>query len=193
MTDSPEAQPAQPPDEVYGIFAGPIDQGAVARIGSAMAITSTSGVTHVHLAFQTSGGTVPDGVALYNLFRAMQIPLTLYNIGTVASAGGTAYLGANDRLVSSHGSFMIHKTTSPALGATSERLQAIAHSVVIDDLRTDAIFTAAKLRISNEQRDIHRYADLWLSADEALKAGLATAIGEFAPPEGTQLFFLGPT
>jgi ATP-dependent Clp protease protease subunit len=193
MTDSPIPQPAQPPNEVYGIFAGPIDQSAVARIGNAMAITSNNNVTHIHLAFQTSGGTVPDGVALYNLFRAIQTPLSLYNIGTVASAGVTAYLGASVRFVSSHGSFMIHKTTSPAFGATSERLQAMAQGVVIDDVRTEAIFTAAKLSISKEQRDIHRYADLWLSADEAVKVGLATAIKEFSPPKGTQLFFLGPT
>ena len=88
---------------------------------------------------------------------------------------------------------MIHKTTSPAFGATSERLQAMAHGVVIDDARVEAIFAEAKLNISKEHREIHRYADLWLSADEAIKAGLASAVKEFAPTKGAPLFFLGPT
>jgi ATP-dependent Clp protease, protease subunit len=165
----------------------------VARIANAAAITASNNVTHFHLAFQTSGGTVSDGVALYNLFRAIQTPLTLYNIGSVASAGVTAYLGAISRVVSSHGSFMIHKTASPPFGATSERLQAMTKSVIIDDSRMEAIYAAAKLNISKEQREIHRYTDLWLSADEAVTAGLATGIKEFFPPKGAQLFFLGPT
>lgn len=69
----------------------------------------------------------------------------------------------------------------------------MAKSVIIDDARMEAIFTAAKLKFTKEQREIHRYADLWLSADEAVTTGLATAIKEFAPPKGIQLFFLGPT
>jgi ATP-dependent Clp protease, protease subunit len=193
MPDCPEPKPPQPPNEIYGMFAGPIDQSGVARVGNAIAIANSNAVTHIHMMFQTSGGTVPDGVALYNLFRSVQIPLSLYNIGTVASAGVTAYLGAPFRFVSSHGSFMIHKTTSPAFGATSERLQAMAQGVVIDDARTEAIFAEAKLNISKEHREIHRYADLWLSADESIKAGLATAVKEFSPTKGAPLFFLGPT
>ena len=143
MADSSVSQPTPPPNEVYGIFAGPVDQGAVARIGNAMAIATSNNVTRIHLAFQTSGGMVADGVALYNLFRALHVPLTLYNIGSVSSAGVTAYLGAPSRLVSSHGTFMIHKTISPALRFTSERLQAMTQSVLIDDARMEAIFAAS--------------------------------------------------
>jgi ATP-dependent Clp protease protease subunit len=193
MADSPVPKPPQPSNEVYGVFAGPIDQLAVGRIANAAAISSSNGVTHVHLAFQSSGGTIGDGIALYNLFRALPIPLTLYNIGSIASAGVVAYLGAVNRMANPHASFMIHRTTSPQVGATSERLRAMMQSVIIDDARIEAIYQDAKLNITPEQQDIHRIADLWLSADEAIKAALATGIGEFAPPKGTQLFFVGST
>jgi len=193
MADSPVAQPPQPSNEVYGVFAGPVDQLAVGRIANAAAISTSNGVTHVHLAFQSSGGMVGDGVALYNLFRAFPIPLTLYNIGSIASAGVLAYLGAPSRLANPHASFMIHRTTSPPVGTTSDRLRAMIQSVIIDDARIEAIFKDAKLNISPEQRDIHGIADLWLSAEEAITAALATSIGEFAPPKGTQLFFVGAT
>jgi ATP-dependent protease ClpP protease subunit len=193
MTDGPVTQQAQPPNEVYGIFAGPIDQLAVGRLANAAAVAGSNGVTHIHLAFQTMGGTVADGVALFNLFRALPTPLTLYNIGAVSSAGVLAYLGAPNRLASTHATFMIHRTMSPSLAATSERLHAMAQSVILDDFRIEAIFSAAKLNITPEQRDIHRVADLWLSAQEAVTAALATGIGEFSPPKGTQLFFVGTT
>jgi ATP-dependent protease ClpP protease subunit len=86
---------------------------------------------------------------------------------------------------------MIHRTMSPAIGATSERLHAMAQSVILDDARTAAIFAEAKLNITPEQDATHKVADLWLSAEEAKTANLATEIREFAPPKGTQLFFVG--
>jgi ATP-dependent Clp protease, protease subunit len=193
MTDTSVPQPAQPANEVYGIFAGPIDQAAVARIGNAIAITTSNKVTHVHMVFQTSGGTIPDGIAIYNIFRALPIPLTIYNIGTISSAGVVAYLGGRTRVVSRHGTFMIHKSTSPALGVTSERLKSMAESLAIDDDRLEAIFAAENLTLTKKQKQVHRLSDLWLSADEAIKVGVANSVKEFSPPKGTQLFFLGPT
>jgi ATP-dependent Clp protease, protease subunit len=193
MTDTSDAQAGQPPNEVFGIFAGPVDQAAVSRIGNAAAITSSSRVTHVHLAFQTTGGSVSDGVALYNIFRCLPIPLTLYNIGSVQSAGVMAFLGAPTRCVSAHGTFMIHRTTSPPVAATSDRLEVMMQSVLLDDTRTESIFSSANLNLTKAQKQIHKFADLWLSADEAIKAGVASHIREFAPPKGIQLFFLGPT
>ncbi|WP_426418369.1 ATP-dependent Clp protease proteolytic subunit [Bradyrhizobium genosp. A] len=193
MTDTAEPQAAQPPNEVYGIFAGPIDQAAVSRVGNAAAVTTNNRITHVHLAFQTAGGTVADGVALYNIFRSFPIPLTLYSIGSVQSAGVIAFLGAANRVSSSLATFMIHRTTSPAIGATSDRLEAMTQSVLKDDARTEAIFTASNLNLTKKQKETHRFADLWFTAEEAAKAGLIQSIKEFGPPKGVQLFFLGPT
>jgi ATP-dependent protease ClpP protease subunit len=45
---------------------------------------------------------------------------------------------------------------------------------------------AAKL--TPEQWETHRQGDLWLSADEALAAGIATEVAEFAPPAGYRIF-----
>jgi ATP-dependent protease ClpP protease subunit len=190
MTDGLVSAPL-PTKEVYALFAGDIDQLAVQRLANGIASASSNSVTHLHLAFQTRGGTPHDGVALYNLFRAAPIDFTLYNIGSVSSAGVIAYLGATRRAASTHATFMIHRTMSPAIGATSERLHAMAQSVILDDARTAAIYAAAKLILTPEQEATHKVADLWLSAEEAKTANLATEIKEFATPKGTQLWFIG--
>src|SRR5215217_2667776 len=54
-------------------------------------------VAHVHMLFQSNGGTVCDGVCLYNFFRSLPISLTLYNTGSVAPVAVVAYLGAHER------------------------------------------------------------------------------------------------
>jgi ATP-dependent protease ClpP protease subunit len=189
MTDSANPRPSPSNKEVYGIFASVIDQNAVARVANAAAIASSNGVPHVHMAFQTMGGTVPDGVALYNLFKAFPVPITLYNIGSISSAGVIAYLGAANRVASSLSTFMIHRTTGPSLPMTSDRLEAALHSVELDDQRTEKIFEG--LKFSEQHRKVHASADLWFSAAEAKEIGLATTIADFAPPKGSQLFFLG--
>lgn len=190
MTDSAEAALTQPDKEVYGIFAGVIDQIAVGKVANAAAITSGTGVTHCHMAFQTMGGSVQDGIALYNIFKAFPVPITLYNVGSIASAGVIAYMGAPDRASSALATFMIHRTVSTLQGMSSDRIRAAARSVDLDDERTEQVFNA--IRLTEADKAVHKIADLWLSANEAQTAGLVTKIAEFAPPKGTQLFYLGP-
>ena len=127
----PNGPPAQPhmPQHVYATFSGVIDHQAVQRIFQGFSTAIRGGVEHVHLLFQSTGGAVGDGVALYNFFRALPIELSLYNIGTVASIGAIAYLGAKIRKTSAHATFMVHRTQLPPQTATAERLHALAYSV----------------------------------------------------------------
>lgn len=181
----------QAPNEVWAAFAGVIDQAAVNRfIGAlAQATVPANKVDRVHLLFQTTGGTVADGVCLYNFLHHLAIEICLYNVGTVASAGALAYLGAKTRKVSATATFMLHRTQATPLSATAERLQALGKSVMLDDERTEAILKT-HLKLPNDLWDVHKVTDLWLSAEEAVKYGLATEIGDFAPPKGTQIFYV---
>lgn len=133
------------------------------------------------------GGNVNDGVALYNFFRALPVDLTLYNVGSVASAAVIAYLGAKERKVSTYATFMLHRTQSSAQFAFADHLEAITHSLRIDDDRTEAILRQ-HLTLSDDRWAAHRLSELWLTANDAMQAHLADAIAEFAPPKGMPLF-----
>jgi ATP-dependent Clp protease, protease subunit len=192
MSNGIPLQQSQPMKNVYGFFAGMIDQQAVQRIANGITIATNNGVEQVHMMFQSAGGVVGDGICVYNIFRAAPIDIILYNVGTIASIGVLAYLGADERKASKNAAFMIHRTTFSPAAATSDRLQAAANAALLDDQRIEEILHSG-VTLSPEKWDVHKVADLWLSADEAVKAGLATAIADFAPPIGTQLFYLGPT
>ena len=126
---------------------------------------------------------------LYNFLRTLPVEVSLYNVGTVASAAALVYLGAKSRKVSATATFMLHRTQAAPAGVTAERLQALGKSVALDDERTETILRA-HLKLPDDLWDVHKVADLWLSAEEAIKYGLATEIADFAPPKGTQLFLL---
>jgi ATP-dependent Clp protease protease subunit len=139
--------------------------------------------------FQSSGGIVGDGVALHNYLRACPVEVTAYNVGTVASIATIAFLGATNRITSKFFSFMIHKSFSQMQGLTAERARAAIMSIVLDDERVEAIL-AEKATFSEEKLTTHKNSDLWFGADEALKAKVATAIGEFAPPINQMVFHI---
>jgi ATP-dependent protease ClpP protease subunit len=103
------AAPATPP-EVYAVFCGNLDQASVGRIMLGVTTAIANRVPRLHLLFQSSGGLVGDGVCLYSFFRGLPLPLTIYNVGSVSSIAALAYLGAEERKVSAHATFMLHRT-----------------------------------------------------------------------------------
>ena len=176
-----------PAKEVYGIFTGPIDQAAAQRISNAMSLAINNGVEGIHLLFQSDGGKAGDAIYLFNLFRSLPISLTLYNIGSIASIAVIAYLGAAKRITTSNATFMVHRIP---VGATSGKLQSADNTAILDEKRIESILQS-KLKLPEDKLKLHSVADLWLSADEAVAAGLATSIGDFIPPKGQRMFYIG--
>lgn len=144
-------------------------------------------VKQVHLLFQTTGGFVGDGIALYNYFKTLPTDLTIYNTGAVASIGVIAYLGAKTRKTSKYSAFMIHRTQRNPGSTTANMLKSLAESAVLDDKRTEAILRE-HLKLSAEKWNDFDHYDLSFSAEEAVEIGLAHEIGEFQPPAGTKVF-----
>jgi ATP-dependent Clp protease protease subunit len=177
---------APQPTEAYLIFSGYIDQLAVQRFFALTAEATRTGYRHIHVLLQSLGGGIQEGVCLYNYFRTLPIPITVYNVGGVSSAAVFAFLGAEDRVASTFGAFMIHRAHATFQGANSDVVQTRGQSLIDDDRRAEAILKA-HIQLSDEQWQTHRYADLWLTAEEAVAIGLATRIGEFSPPPGTML------
>jgi ATP-dependent Clp protease, protease subunit len=192
MTNGISPQPLQVPKQIYGFFVGPIDQHAVQRIANGISIAVNSGVEDMHMVFQSTGGNVGDGICIHNLFESVPLNIHLYNIGTVASIAVIAYLGADERYSTENASFMIHRTHFSPIAATSAGLQMAADTAILDDRRIETILRE-QITLPQEKWDVHKVTDLWLPAEEALEAGLATKIRDFDAPKGAQLFNLGPT
>jgi ATP-dependent Clp protease, protease subunit len=185
MTE-PSAQTTPPTNEVWAVFCGGIDQGSVQRIMANLAFATQNQVTGAHLLFQSTGGTVGDGVCLYNFFKTYPIDLTVYNVGSVQSIAAVAYLGAKRRVASALATFMLHKSTM-TLTASATSMKASADALVLEDQRTEAILKPT-LKLTDEQWRQHAICDLWMSTEQAIACGLAQEVREFAPPLGSQIY-----
>lgn len=187
--ETARATTEKPLNEVYLTFVGSIDNAAAHRITQGMSTAMINGVDHVHLLFQSFGGAVGDGVFLYNYFLALPIGLTLYNLGKIESIATIAFLGAKKRKVSTHATFMIHRTVITQERATARRLESTTKSLLLDDERTEAILKN-HLKMPEDRWKELEYHDVNFSATEAVEVGLADEVAEFAPPPRTQIFDL---
>lgn len=174
----------QLPQTIYASIAGPVDQPMVQRVFQSIAVAVNGRVRAIHSILQTNGGAVGEGIALYNYCRAMPIDLHLYNVGTIASIGVIAFLGARHRYASAHATFMIHKShfVSPT-PTDAERSSRAADALKIEDARTLAIL-CDNLTVSVEEIERHRASELLLDAKTALAWGLIKEIREFTVPPG---------
>ena len=179
--------PVIPRNEVYATFCSGIDQSSVQRIMQSVAHGMQNNVTHLHLLFKSNGGEVPDDLCLSTSFKTCPLPITLYNAGAVQSIGAIAYLGAKNRIAHKNSVFMIHRTTGPAIAVGTNRMQSITKAISLDDLRTEEILKQYSEKASSEWANL-RDNEFWLNGEDAVKHGLATELGEFAPPLGTRIY-----
>lgn len=177
------------PPDVYAVFCSGIDAGSVQRLFNSVAAASQKSVQRVHLLFQSTGGSVADGVCLYNFFKTVPLDLTLYNVGSVMSIAAVAYLGAKNRKTSARATFSFHRTTASPQAADIGQMKAISESVIADDARTESILRE-HLHISAEKWAALDRGDLWFTAEEAIAANIADEIAEFAPPTGSIIYSL---
>jgi ATP-dependent protease ClpP protease subunit len=174
---------------VHLIFVGPIDQAGVQRLGQGLNAALNDQATSIHLMLQSAGGTVGDGVCLYEIFSCLPVALTAYNCGAVCSAATIAYLGAPKRVTSGSGLFMIHPTNYSPQFASSGTLGRLADAAILEDNRIEAIYNK-HLALTEDQKAAHKTGDLWLSAEIAKEVGLATDIGDYRLPPGTRPYFI---
>ena len=166
--------------EIYLTFGGPIDQLAVGRIFFNCNAALNKGVETIHLLIQSAGGSIDDGIAVYNYLTNLPVKIVTYNEGSVQSIAVLVYLAGKSRVCAANSSFFMHKTTMPSLGDLNEEtLRARADAAKAFDQRTDAILQS-QITMPEEKWALRDKLGLTLNADEAKQYGLAHKINHFS-------------
>jgi ATP-dependent Clp protease protease subunit len=82
-------------------------QTAQALIGT-MANAVNSGHDEIHLMMSTPGGSVADGIAVYNMISALPVAVHTYNTGTCDSIGNVIFAAGTTRTAFPASRFMFH-------------------------------------------------------------------------------------
>lgn len=124
------------------------------------------------------GGTVSDGLALYDTIMLMKSPIRTVCTGLCASMGAILFLAGKKREMMRHGKIMIH---DPSYGRRDMGgMKPHEIQTELDDLNRVREATAALIaeRTGRDIEEIYKVTadDTYYSPDEAVKFGLATGI-----------------
>ena len=133
----------------------------------------------ITLYINSPGGSVQDGLAVYDMIMLMRAPVRTVCMGTCASMGAILFLAGDKREMMKHGKIMIH---DPAFGGNHEIGGKKPHEIQteLDDLNRcrESLAQIIAERTGKTIDEIYKVTvnDTYYSADEAVEFGLATAV-----------------
>jgi ATP-dependent Clp protease, protease subunit len=155
------------------IGAGWFSDGVTAKgfISDLNAITAS----HIDLHLNSPGGSVFDGVAIYNALVRHQATVTTHIDGLAASIASIIALAGERVVMASNALFMIH---NPWGGVQGEAADMRKMADVLDKIRETLANTyVQKTGMAIEDVYAALDAETWYTAEEALEAGFIDEIG----------------
>lgn len=147
-----------------------INQGDAARF-----VASIRGAQDLTVRINSNGGSVGEGIAIYNALRAHPHPVTIIVDGFALSIASLIAMAGRPVLMADTGMLMIHDPwiemsgTAAELAGQADALNRVAEVMVTAYRRSS---------LSDEEiRELMR-AETWFNADQALAAGLVDEIVE---------------
>ena len=131
-------------------------------------------VEEIRVHIDSYGGAVSEGWAIYNALRQHPARVVSYGDGFVASAALYPFLAGDERVASNLSAYYLHRVMVSAEGYADD-LRAAANEA---DLMTDVGINAFVERAGMTAEEVRALmeAETWLSPEQALEHGIATAI-----------------
>ena len=131
----------------------------------------------ITICFNSPGGLVRSGLAVYDYMKLMKSPLRTVCVGTAASMAALLFLAGDKREMLEHTKLMIH---DPSISGTIQskkphELAKLAEDLQKDKEITDKIIADATGKTVEEISEITKN-DTYFTAQEALDFGLATSL-----------------
>lgn len=130
----------------------------------------------IALYINSPGGSVYDGLAIYDTMNFIKPDVATYGIGLQASMG--AFLlssGAKGkRLLLPHSRVMIHQPSSGTSGRVTDQEISLREAVRLKQLLNEALAKNTGQKLAKIKSDVER--DFWMSAKEAVDYGIADKV-----------------
>lgn len=145
-----------------------------------MYLDSVSENDEITLYINSPGGSVQDGLALYDALRLVKAPIKTVATGLAASMGAVLFLAGDKREMLPHSKLMIHDPSFGSLNLGGKKSAEVRQ--LLDDLNNcrELIASIIAKRSGKSIDEVFEVTknDTYYTAQEALKSGLATAIIE---------------
>lgn len=130
----------------------------------------------ISLYINSPGGSVTDGLAIYDTMQFIKPDVATYGIGLQASMGAFLLSSGTKgkRHVLPNSRIMIHQPSSGTQGKITDQEIRLRESLRLKDLLTQILAKNTGQKLAKVRADMER--DYWMDAAEAVKYGLADRV-----------------
>ncbi len=149
-----------------------------ALLKNLMALNEQDSESEITLYINSPGGSVIDGLGVYDYLKDMKAPLKTICCGTCASMGAILFLAGDKREIYRHGRIMIHDPsygTSDIGGKKPHEIQKQVDSLMETREMLAAIIADVTGKPLEEIYELTK-EDTFFNAKEACEYGLATSV-----------------
>lgn len=156
------------------IFIGDVITGDLANgvIAQMLYLDSKDSSLPISIYINTPGGSVYDGLAIYDIAMKIKSPIHTVCIGMAASMGAILMLCGEKRQMTKHGRIMIHQPQGRT-GGTCDEIEIECAEIV--KLKAELFEIIEERTPIENARELFKL-DKWYSSTEALEIGLVTEI-----------------
>lgn len=135
-------------------------------------LNANPNVKDIELELNSNGGSMFQGISMFNQLENHSANITTIVTGVAASAMSLVFMAGNKRIVRRGGFVMIHKPMAIGINNAKEMRDK---AVQLDKFQT-AIVDIYEAKVSIDRNEINNLVnnETWLNADEALEKGFST-------------------
>jgi ATP-dependent protease ClpP protease subunit len=122
----------------------------------------------------SAGGSVYDGLAIYNMLSRYQGKVTTHTDGLAASVASLIFMAGDERLVSSGGAIMVHAPMLMVMGNLNDLSEARTYLEGAQKRVMEVYSEATGQPVSYFEAILESGKDKWYDEAEAIEAKLAT-------------------
>ena len=131
---------------------------------------------HIQVLLSTYGGSVYDGLSLYDAIKNSKTEVDITCFGKIMSMGIIVLLAAKTRKAYRNTRFMIHEMSSCVFGKLADMEETLDESKQLNKILFDIIEKETNINKSKLKEIYEHKTDWYFSADEALELGIITEI-----------------
>ena len=123
------------------------------------------GKESINIVINSPGGSVMDGMSIFNRILQTKTPVDTENAGIAGSIAGVIFMAGRNRVMMDYAKLMMH----PVQGTTDQQV----YTEMCDSIAT---MLSAKSKCTKDEAAALMNATTWLGADECKRQGFATSI-----------------
>jgi len=176
-------------NELYIRFRATVNSTTIRQLLECLDDRFRNACSLVHIMISTPGGSVKDGIDIYNYISALPMPVHTYNIGQVDSIGIMIFCAGERRFSVPHARFLLHPISMNVL--INHRFDEHLLNEHLNSLRVDQSNIAKVVAHTSGKTEkailekIHKRVTL--SPEEAKAENLLHEIKSRIIPEGAQI------